>query len=85
LYTSHILLLQAHATQLSSDELIQRGTLLKTQGNVVFKQVIIPAGRDSLSASIFWQRRAATTVVSLAQIKIRFSIIKGAVEARAPQ
>jgi hypothetical protein len=36
------MLLQAHATHLSSDELLQRGTLLRTQGNVVFKQVIKP-------------------------------------------
>ena len=36
------MLLQAHATHLSSDELLQRGTLLRTQGNVVFKQVTWP-------------------------------------------
>jgi hypothetical protein len=32
---------QAHATHLSSDELLQRGTLLRTQGNVVFKQGMV--------------------------------------------
>jgi hypothetical protein len=36
------MLLQAHATKLSSDELLRRGTLLRTQGNVVFKQVTRP-------------------------------------------
>lgn len=42
LLSTTYMLLQAHATHLSSDELLLRGALLRTQGNVVFKQVIRP-------------------------------------------
>ena len=49
LLSTTCMLLQAHATHLSSDELLQRGTLLRTQGNVVFKQVIRPLKFTGLS------------------------------------